>query len=193
MISPTDVQDAASRLERENLRFRTFLKNRAGEDALDRDFASLHKELFSEEFCIQCGNCCREYSTVLKDSDIDAIAKHLEVTPSAFLSKYTVDSPDGPEIKAPCCFLSSDGRCEINACKPEECRAFPYTDRPERLWSLYNGERPLRSSPVLVRHPFPQEPDHLHHQLPHGVVQASHLAFPGKKGPLSGMIRIAVI
>ena len=138
MISPADVHGAASRLERENLRFRTFLKNRADENALDRDFASLHDELFSEEFCIQCGNCCREYSTVLKDNDIGAIAKYLRITPSAFLSEYTEDSPDGPEIKAPCRFLSSDGRCEIQVCKPEDCKAFPYTDRPERIWSLYN-------------------------------------------------------
>ena len=31
MISPADVHGAASRLERENLRFRTLLKNRADE------------------------------------------------------------------------------------------------------------------------------------------------------------------
>ena len=138
MISPADVHDAAAKLEKENLKFRTFLRNHADEDTLDRDFALLHKELFSEEFCIQCGNCCREYSTALNESDIAAIAKYLEITPSAFLREYTEDSCDGPEIKAPCRFLSSDGRCEIHACKPEDCRSFPYTDKPERIWSLYN-------------------------------------------------------
>ena len=53
--------------------FRVFLKNRADDDKLDGDFAAHHKELFSEEFCVRCRNCCRECDVLLTDDDAAAI------------------------------------------------------------------------------------------------------------------------
>lgn len=38
MISPEKVYKAAKKKERENLRFRSFLKNHAGNEELDRQF-----------------------------------------------------------------------------------------------------------------------------------------------------------
>jgi Fe-S-cluster containining protein len=43
----------------------------------------------------------------------------------------------GYEIKEkPCCFLTGDGQCRIQECRPNSCRDFPYTNQPERLFSL---------------------------------------------------------
>lgn len=36
----------------------------------------------------------------------------------------------------PCCFLKDDGSCEIEACKPENCRDYPFTNKTERLSSM---------------------------------------------------------
>jgi hypothetical protein len=36
----------------------------------------------------------------------------------------------------PCCFPKEDGECEIEACKPISCRDYPFTNKPERLFSL---------------------------------------------------------
>lgn len=38
----------------------------------------------------------------------------------------------------PCDFLQKDGVCRLGGCRPESCKQFPYTDQPERLWSLYS-------------------------------------------------------
>ncbi len=36
----------------------------------------------------------------------------------------------------PCDFLQEDGSCKLGDCKPDSCKKYPYTDQPERLWSL---------------------------------------------------------
>ena len=45
MIQPDKIQAEARKKEKENLKFRTYLKNHADEDELDRQFLRLHKEL----------------------------------------------------------------------------------------------------------------------------------------------------
>ena len=138
MLSPEEVRNAAKRKEKENLRFRTFLKNRVNPDVLDRKFHALHKELFADYDCCQCGNCCRAYSTILERGEIEAIAAHLGMTAESFEDTCLTEGAEGLELKAPCVFLGDNGKCAIQECKPEECRSFPYTDRPDRWSSLYS-------------------------------------------------------
>lgn len=138
MISPKDVHSAAKRLEKENIRFRVFLKNHADPDDLDRKFNDLHQELFTGYDCCQCGNCCRTYRTSLKDSEVGSIAAFLNMTASDFADRYLVEGSEGYELKPPCPFFGADGKCVIQECKPEECRDFPYTDKPDRWSSLYS-------------------------------------------------------
>lgn len=138
MISPKDVQRAAKRLERENIRFRTFLKGHVDPDDLDEKFHELHRELFEGYDCSQCGNCCRIYSTTLEDSEISSIAAYLNMSEPDFTKRYLSNGSEGFYIKPPCPFLTSSGKCAIQECKPEECRGFPYTDKPDRWSSLYS-------------------------------------------------------
>lgn len=136
MLAPSAVHAAARKLETENLRFRSFLKNHADSDELDRQFSALHNELFSGYDCCKCGNCCRAYSTVLPEDEITSIATFIGLTKQEFMSQYLVQEVDGYELKTPCRFLNVDGRCQIQNCKPAECIGFPYTDKPDRLESL---------------------------------------------------------
>ena len=138
MISPEEVYKAAKKKERENLRFRSFLKNRADDEELDRQFLALHNELFEGYNCSQCANCCRAYSTVLEEDEISAISDNLGMTLESFREKYLIQGEEGLELKAPCAFLQDDERCGIESCKPRQCREYPYTDKPERLFSLYS-------------------------------------------------------
>ena len=61
MIDPKSINEVAGMLENENIRFRTFLKIRADDDKLDRQFKELHDELFAGYDCSKCRNCCRAY------------------------------------------------------------------------------------------------------------------------------------
>lgn len=149
MISPEEVYRAAKRKERENLRFRSFLKNPADDEELDRQFLALHNELFEGYDCSQCANCCRAYSTVLEEDEISAISDHLGMTPESFQEKYLAQGEEGLELKDPCAFLKDDGRCGIESCKPRQCREYPYTDKPGRLFSLYGILTSAEHCPVV--------------------------------------------
>ena len=136
MIEPSKVSDAAKKRESENVKFRTFLKNRADSDELDSQFLALHNELFAGYDCCKCNNCCREFNTTVREDEIDSISAFLGLTKQEFAEKHLVQSAEGYEIKAPCCFLNENGACAIQDCKPAECRDFPHTNKPERLFSL---------------------------------------------------------
>ena len=45
-IKPSQVEEAAKKKEKENKRFRSFLKNRADPEVLDLQFRELHKMIF---------------------------------------------------------------------------------------------------------------------------------------------------
>ncbi|MZK74632.1 hypothetical protein [Clostridium beijerinckii] len=36
------------------------------------------------------------------------------------------------------CLFRKDGSCELEACKPERCKRYPFTDNLERIISLIN-------------------------------------------------------
>ena len=141
MINPNDVKAKAQKLEDENYEFRAFLKNHADEDELDAHFLSLHKELFENYDCCKCANCCKEYNISFDGTDVARISAFLGIGEKDFIAKHLNDADSDDEkpyvtkVK-PCPFLCDDGRCEIQDCKPISCREFPYTDQPERLWSL---------------------------------------------------------
>ena len=136
MIEPSKISMVARKYENENIRFRTFLKCNADEDELDRQFLELHNELFLDYDCSKCRNCCRAYGTNLQESEIDSISAFFELSREDFVERHLIKSGEGFEIKAPCCFLRTDGSCQIQEYRPVSCREFPHTNKPERLWSL---------------------------------------------------------
>jgi Fe-S-cluster containining protein len=137
MIEPSELQEHARRYESENLKFRRFLKNRADEDELDRQFAELHNELFATYDCCQCHNCCEQSFTQWTDEETERIAGFLGLSKDAFIRKYLQDGDEGYGLEPPCPFLEINGTCQIQPYKPNECRGYPYTDQPDRIGSLY--------------------------------------------------------
>lgn len=59
MIEPWKIEEAFANVERENYKFRIYLKNHADVDELDEQFLKLHNELFKEYDCSKCRNCCK--------------------------------------------------------------------------------------------------------------------------------------
>ena len=140
MIPPRKVKFEAKKRENENLRFRTFLKCNADEDELDRQFADLHKELFEKYDCSRCRNCCKEYYAEFMPKEIGDAARYIDMEMDSFIQTYL--KRDDVEEKyltkqRPCLFLQKNGLCLLGECKPVNCKEFPYTNQPERLYSLY--------------------------------------------------------
>jgi len=141
MIKPSEVAAKAQRLEQQNYEFRTFLKIHADCDELDSQFLKLHKELFANYDCSKCTNCCRSYNLELDEDEVEKVAKFLKITKDELTTKYLVhediDDEKQDEFKhKPCSFLDDDGSCQIEDCKPNACKDYPFTDKPDRLSSM---------------------------------------------------------
>lgn len=151
MIHPDKVRAEAKKREDENFRFRTYLKGHADEEELDRQFLRLHQELFSGYDCNKCRNCCKMYRGSIPEADIEKDAEYLGITSEQFkdffLEKDEITM--GYQTKhEPCDFLQEDGSCKLGECKPDSCKKYPYTDQPERLWSLLSVLEAVEICPV---------------------------------------------
>lgn len=139
MIAPDKVQIEAKKRENENFKFRTYLKGHADEEELDAQFLRLHNELFADYDCSKCRNCCKMYKGSIPEEDIEKDAEHLGITTEQFveffLEKARFDVGYQTKHK-PCDFLMEDGNCKLGECRPDNCKNYPYTNQPERLFSL---------------------------------------------------------
>lgn len=150
MIEPSKVKEAFEKVEDENYAFRAYLKNHADIDELDKQFLELHNELFVNYDCSKCRNCCTEYSASFEEQELDPVATYLKMSEKQFREKYIKEDFGGYQLKkSPCCFLKENGECEIEACKPISCREYPFTNRPERILSLFSIIESSRICPVV--------------------------------------------
>lgn len=141
MLAPRKVKFEAQKRESENLEFRTFLKCNADEKELDEQFFKLHDELFAQYDCNRCRNCCKMYHGSIPEEDVEKDALYLGIAAADFVKLYLLgkDSEGNYQTKHKSCdFLMADGSCKLEDCKPESCKKYPYTNQPERLWSLYS-------------------------------------------------------
>lgn len=114
--------------ERQKL-YKQFLQ-RADKNRVLKQLPVLHEEAFSKVDCLQCANCCKNYSPRFKTPDIKRISKHLGLRESDFIGKYLKVDEEGDFVAndLPCPFLGSDNYCTIYEERPSDCRRFPYTD-----------------------------------------------------------------
>ncbi len=114
--------------ERQKL-YKQFLQ-RADKNTVLKQLPDLHEEAFSKIDCLQCANCCRNYSPRFKTPDVKRIAKYLRMKESVFIETYLKVDEDGDFVvkSSPCPFLGADNYCSIYDQRPSDCHRFPYTD-----------------------------------------------------------------
>lgn len=113
--------------------YRQFLQraDRKGErNRILDQLPDLHEEAFEKVDCLQCANCCKNYSPRFKTPDIKRIARHLKLKESELIETYLRLDEDGDYVvrSTPCPFLGADNYCSIYAVRPSDCERFPYTD-----------------------------------------------------------------
>lgn len=106
------------------------LLQKADKNKILKQLPDLHEEAFSKIDCLQCANCCKNYSPRFKTPDIKRISKHLKLRESEFIDKYLIVDEDGDFVAntKPCPFLGADNQCSIYQQRPSDCHRFPYTD-----------------------------------------------------------------
>lgn len=114
--------------ERQKL-YKRYLERAAKNDVL-RQLPLLHEEAFEKVDCLQCANCCKNYSPRFKTPDIKRISRHLQMRESEFIETYLRVDEEGDFVvkSTPCPFLAPDNHCSIYDQRPSDCHRFPYTD-----------------------------------------------------------------
>jgi Fe-S-cluster containining protein len=109
--------------------YKQFLQ-KAEKNKVLKQLPALHEEAFEKIDCLQCANCCKNYSPRFKTPDIKRISKHLGLKESDFIEKYLRVDEEGDFVvkSTPCPFLGADNFCGIYDQRPSDCRRFPYTD-----------------------------------------------------------------
>lgn len=106
------------------------LLQRADKNKVLKLLPDLHEEAFEKIDCLQCANCCKNYSPRFKTPDIKRIAKHLKMKEGDFIETYLQLDEEGDYVvnSKPCPFLGTDNYCTIYEVRPSDCERFPYTD-----------------------------------------------------------------
>lgn len=114
--------------ERQKL-YKQFLQ-KADKNKVLRLLPDLHEQAFEQVDCLQCANCCKNYSPRFKTPDIKRISRHLRMRESVFIETYLRVDEDGDYVvkSLPCPFLGADNFCSIYEERPSDCHRFPYTD-----------------------------------------------------------------
>ena len=106
------------------------LLQRVDKNKMLKALPDLHDEAFEKIDCLQCANCCKNYSPRFKGPDIKRISKHLKMKEGEFIETYLVMDNEGDYVlrSTPCAFLGADNYCSIYEHRPSDCHRFPYTD-----------------------------------------------------------------
>ena len=123
------LQNWEKKADEHQKEYARFLK-RADKNKVLKQLPDLHEEAFEKVDCLQCANCCKNYSPRFKTPDITRISKHLRMKESAFIETYLRLDEEGDYVVKgkPCPFLGADNYCSIYEERPSDCERFPYTD-----------------------------------------------------------------
>jgi len=127
---PEDILKNWERKSAENQKkYKQFLA-RVDKNKVLKALPGLHEEAFEKIDCLQCANCCKNYSPRFKTPDVKRISRVLKMRESEFIEKYLRVDEEGDFVvnTKPCPFLGADNYCSIYEDRPSDCRRFPYTD-----------------------------------------------------------------
>ncbi len=109
--------------------YQQYLK-KANKNKVLKALPDLHEAAFEKINCLDCANCCKNYSPRFKMPDIKRISKVLGMKETAFIEQYLQMDNEGDYVvkSTPCPFLGADNFCSIYDHRPSDCSRFPYTD-----------------------------------------------------------------
>jgi Fe-S-cluster containining protein len=98
---------------------------------LDDFFEKEHQSVFEKTNCLECANCCKNYSPIIEPNEISDLMKNMGVLPDVFWKEYVEMDQDGDFVfkSQPCPNLDLDTNyCKIYENRPRACREYPHTN-----------------------------------------------------------------
>lgn len=143
MINLPFIAQEATEKEEENMRFRTYLKNKDA-NKVDKKLAPIAKYFTENIDCTACGNCCKNIMISVDDNEVRNIATALQQDFTTCKNKYFDSSTESDSIlinAIPCHFLK-ENKCTVYENRPSACASFPHVHLPHftsRLYSMLDG------------------------------------------------------
>lgn len=110
--------------------YKRMLERGSNKNKILKALPQLHDEAFEAVDCLECANCCKNYSPRFKNPDIKRIAKRLGMKEGELVAQYLKLDEDNDYVlqQSPCPFLADDNTCDIYEDRPSDCARYPYTD-----------------------------------------------------------------
>jgi len=151
-VNAKNVPELSQRNEDETRKFFAQLKKKKPKQ-LDSVVARLHDEAFQEFDCLDCANCCSNFSPIITEKDIDRLAKHMKMKPPAFIDQYLHVDNEGDYVfnETPCPFLMPDNYCMVYESRPKACREYPHTNRRKFIQILNLTQKNREACPIVYK------------------------------------------
>lgn len=94
-------------------------------------FQKNHNLVFQKLNCLDCANCCRNYSPIIEQDDIPKLLKALGISFAELFANYLEMDADGDFVfkMKPCPMLNlENNECSIYENRPKACAEYPHTD-----------------------------------------------------------------
>lgn len=127
------IREAAKRKEKENARFRTFLKTRRAGAETDSLIREIAEEVSGQIDCLACANCCKKLMPAFTETEIEVVSNSLEMNRDAFVHtflQFSAEEQTHFTLHSPCAFLK-DNHCSIYALRPHSCHDYPNLHKPD--------------------------------------------------------------
>jgi len=111
------------------------------DEVVDNAFINEHHAVFKKTDCLECANCCKNYSPIITQEDLYAISKSTSIPVGTLLTDYIEMDEDGDFVfkMQPCPFLNlNDNKCKIYEDRPDACKDYPHTNR-KKIKSAINA------------------------------------------------------
>src|ERR1035441_966245 len=143
-IDLVQIRKMASKKEKENWRFRQFLKGSEGLD-IDRCVAAITERVWAGIDCTTCANCCRELQPTFSEEDISRVARRLGMDRQQFINTYLQKTQNGESNPwetrtTPCPFLKGN-LCSVYEDRPGDCSDYPHLYKSDFTGIHHNAKR----------------------------------------------------
>lgn len=112
------------------------------------------KKVWTQVDCLGCANCCKTMSPTYTRMDVRRIAKHLDMTQSAFRKKWLYKDRTGDWMnkKQPCQFLDlQTNMCSIYAVRPRDCAGFPHHTKRKMVGYMHMYKQNIEYCPATYK------------------------------------------
>jgi uncharacterized protein len=133
---PARVSKLAQAKASSHMKLRAYLKSHVAEAEIDALFSRLYLEVSREIDCTKCANCCLLQSPLLQVDDVERLSRRLALQPSELEKKLLRKDENGFLFSRQPCPLLEGKLCSCYEDRPEDCRSYPYLDKPKRVFSL---------------------------------------------------------